>query len=84
MANRRNFSKAAGSLLEQRDPLGELPPCDICRFHPRTKEVIDERNMTEVAVDTTVMGKAITYPTDAKPCLEGLLRLNKQCRGRPR
>lgn len=42
--------------------------------------IIDERDMTEVAVDTTVMEKAITYPTDAKLYLKSLQRLNKQCR----
>lgn len=40
--------------------------------------MIDERDMTEVAVDTTVMEKAIIYPTDGKLYLKSLLRLNKQ------
>jgi IS5 family transposase len=46
----------------------------------KANEVIDERDMTEVAVDTTVMEKAISYPTDGKLYLKSLLRLNKQCR----
>ena len=46
----------------------------------KANKVIRERDLTEVAVDTTVMEKAITYPTDAKLYLRSLLRINKQCR----
>ena len=39
--------------------------------------VLQERDLTEVLVDTTVMEKAITYPTDNKLHLRSLLRLNR-------
>jgi IS5 family transposase len=39
--------------------------------------VIEKRDRTEVLVDTTVMEKAITYPTDSKLYLRSLLRLNR-------
>jgi IS5 family transposase len=42
-----------------------------------TQGVIQERDLTEVLVDTTVMEKAITYPTDSKLYLKSLLRLNR-------
>jgi IS5 family transposase len=44
------------------------------------ERVIDERDMAEVLIDTTVMEKAITYPTDSKLYLRSLLRLNQQAR----
>jgi IS5 family transposase len=39
--------------------------------------VIQERDLGEVVVDTTVMEKAITYPTDSRLYLKSLLRLNR-------
>ena len=39
--------------------------------------VIQKRDLTEVLVDTAVMEKAITYPTDSKLYLKSLLRLNR-------
>jgi hypothetical protein len=42
--------------------------------------VIQKRDLTEVLVDTTVMEKAITYPTDSKLYLRSLLRLNRVAR----
>ncbi len=42
--------------------------------------VIEKRDLTEVLVDTTVMEKAITYPTDSKLYLKSLLRLNRVAR----
>ena len=42
--------------------------------------VIEKRDLTEVLVDTTVMEKAITYPTDSKLYLKSLLRLNRAAR----
>jgi IS5 family transposase len=44
------------------------------------ERVIDQRDMAEVLVDTTVMGKAITYPTDSKLYLKSLLRLNREAK----
>ena len=44
------------------------------------ERVIEERDMAEVLVDTTVMEKAITYPTDSKLYLKSLLRLNQQAK----
>jgi len=43
-------------------------------------DVIRERDMAQVAEDTTVMEKAITYPTDGKLYLKSLFRLNRLCR----
>ncbi len=42
--------------------------------------VIEKRDLTEVLVDTTVMEKPITYPTDSKLYLRSLLRLNRVAR----
>ena len=44
------------------------------------ERVIEERDMAEVLIDTTVMEKAITYPTDSKLYLKSLLRLNHQAK----
>jgi IS5 family transposase len=44
------------------------------------ERVIDQRDMAEVLVDTTVMEKAITYPTDSKLYLKSLLRLNREAK----
>jgi IS5 family transposase len=44
------------------------------------EQVIEERDMAEVLVDTTVMEKAISYPTDSKLYLKSLLRLNRQAK----
>jgi IS5 family transposase len=44
------------------------------------EKVIEERDMAEVLIDTTVMEKAITYPTDSKLYLKSLLRLNRQAK----
>ena len=44
------------------------------------ERVIDQRDMAEVLVDTTVMEKAITYPTDSKLYLKSLQRLNQQAK----
>jgi IS5 family transposase len=44
------------------------------------ERVIEERDLAEVLVDTTVMEKAITYPTDSKLYLKSLLRLNQQAK----
>jgi IS5 family transposase len=44
------------------------------------ERVIEERDMAEVLVDTTVMEKAITYPTDSKLYLKSLQRLNHQAK----
>ena len=41
------------------------------------EDLVQKRDLTEVLVDTTVMDKAITYPTDSKLCLKSLLRLNR-------
>jgi transposase, IS5 family len=40
--------------------------------------VIQERDLAEVLVDTTVMGKAISHPTDSKLYLKSLQRPNRQ------
>jgi transposase, IS5 family len=42
--------------------------------------VIQKRDLTEVLVDTTVMEKAITYPTDSKLVFKSLLLLNRVAR----
>ena len=44
------------------------------------ERVIEERDMAEVLIDTTVMEKAISYPTDSKLYLKSLLRLNRQAK----
>ena len=44
------------------------------------EKVVEERDMAEVLVDTTVMEKAITYPTDSKLYLKSLQRLNRQAK----
>ena len=44
------------------------------------ERVIEERDMAAVLVDTTVMEKAITYPTDSKLYLKSLQRLNQQAK----
>ena len=44
------------------------------------EKVIEERDMAEVLIDTTVMEKAVTYPTDSKLYLKSLLRLNRQAK----
>ena len=46
----------------------------------KAERVIEERDLTEVLVDTTVMEKAITYPTDSKLYLKSLLRLTRQAK----
>lgn len=46
----------------------------------KAEKVIQKRDLAEVIVDTTVMEKAITYPTDSKLYLASLLRLNKVVR----
>ena len=42
--------------------------------------VIQKRDLTAVLVDTTVMEKTITYPTDSTLYLKSLLRLNRVAR----
>jgi IS5 family transposase len=44
------------------------------------EKVIEEHDMAEVLIDTTVTEKAISYPTDSKLYLKSLLRLNRQAR----
>ena len=44
------------------------------------ERVIEERDLVEVLVDTTVMEKAITYPTDSKLYLKSPQRLNRQAK----
>ena len=71
------------SLTRYRKRLGRAGTEELLRVTieaGKANEVIDERDMTEVAVGTTVMEKAITCPTDARLCLKSLLCLNKQCR----
>jgi len=43
------------------------------------ERVIEERDMTEVLIDTTVMEKAISYPTDSKLYLESLHAPEVEC-----
>ena len=44
------------------------------------QEMIPERDLTEVSVNTTLMEKAVIDPTGSKPCLTSLLRLNRVAR----
>ena len=44
------------------------------------ERVIDQRDLAEVLVDTTVMEKAVTYPTDGKLHLKSRLRLNRRAK----
>ena len=44
------------------------------------EKVIEERDMAEVLIDTTVMEKAISYPANNKLYLKSLLRLNRQAK----
>lgn len=68
------------SLSRYRTRLGESGCEELLRLTIQagiSEQVIDQRDMEEVLVDTTVMEKAITYPTDGKLYLKSLERLNK-------
>lgn len=72
------------SLTRYRNRLGKAGVEELLRATieaGKQADVIRERDMAQVAVDTTVMEKAITYPTDSKLYLKSLLRLNRLCRG---
>lgn len=45
-----------------------------------TEKFTEERDMAEVLIDTMVMEKAISYPTDSKLYLKTLQRLNHQAK----
>ena len=71
------------SLTRYRDRLGQAGCEELLRATVAAGEaakVIKKREMAEVLVDTTVMEKAITYPTDSKLYLKSLTRLNAQAR----
>ena len=71
------------SLTRYRQRLGQEGCEELLRITieaGKTEGVIKERAMSEVIVDTTVMEKAISYPTDGKLYLRSLFRLNRQAK----
>ena len=71
------------SLTRYRQRLGKSGTEELLRATieaGKSGGVVKEREMAEVVVDTTVMEKAISYPTDGKLYLKSLFRLNRQAK----